>query len=80
MRGERVLQVIFCRVEGEISYKQFITHAMFTCSTCFCFPRLFPTIGSKIATEPSSPEILHALKLQIIVIEQLWITCLIQPK
>ena len=30
MRGKRVLQVVFCGVEGEISYKQFITHAILT--------------------------------------------------
>src|SRR5579859_78711 len=30
--GERLLQVIFGRVEGKISYKQFRTHLMIYCS------------------------------------------------
>jgi hypothetical protein len=26
VRGERVLQVVFCGVEGKVSYEQFTTH------------------------------------------------------
>jgi hypothetical protein len=53
--GERVLEVVFCGVEGKISNKQFITHVMFNCPD-HCFFRLFPNIGFKIITEPSSLE------------------------
>ena len=59
MGAECVLEVVFCGVEGKISYKQFIIHTLFIRPACVL--RLFPTAGSKIATEPSSPEDYHAL-------------------
>jgi hypothetical protein len=55
-RGERVLQIVFGGVEGKISDKQFTVHVMLFiyCLTDYCFHRLFPTIGTKIITEPGS--------------------------
>ncbi len=37
VRGERVLQVVFGGIEGNISNKQFITHAMFCCTDSLLF-------------------------------------------
>jgi hypothetical protein len=42
MRGERVLEVVFCGVEGKIPYKQFITHMMFDCQDKRCTCQTVP--------------------------------------
>src|SRR6266496_3305441 len=57
VRCECVLQVIFSRVEGKISYKQFRAHVTFCCPRLtVAFSRLFPVAGFQIITEPSSLE------------------------
>ena len=57
VRGEEVLEVIFCGIEGKVSHVQFrihfsISHYKIACS----FPELFPEIGFQIITETCSPE------------------------
>jgi hypothetical protein len=55
--GEKVLQVVFCCVEGKISYVQFRIHVVSGSFRSACwFPELFPEVGFQIIIEPSSPE------------------------
>src|SRR5262245_17596183 len=57
MRGERVMQVVFRGVVGEISHKQLRTHMMLICPRLSVpLSKLFPTAGFQIITEARSTE------------------------
>jgi hypothetical protein len=47
VRGERVLQIVFSRIEGKISNKQFIAHVMFGCTDSLLFPDCSRSSGLK---------------------------------
>ena len=60
-----------CRSFSVVLKERFPTNnlllILFYLSNLLCFLRLFPTVGSKIATEPMFTwRIYHALKLQVI--------------
>ena len=62
VRSKKILKIIFCGVEGEISHKQFRAHDVFLLRMT-ALSRLFPIIGFQIIIESRSTEDFPCLEI-----------------